>query len=83
MSPTSLFVRKSDSRVVLALDKPGPELANTGRGGDWDHVVLVRFTKSGPTGVEVRPRDDVLREQREADAAPTPEPLGMADGSKL
>ena len=66
MSPTSLFVRKADKRVVLGLEKPGPELKGTGRGGDWERVVLVRFTKeAGPQGVEVRRRDEVLREERE------------------
>ena len=66
MSPTSLFVRKADKRVVLGLDKPGPELKETGRGGDWERVVLVKFTKeAGPQGVEVRRREEVLREERE------------------
>jgi len=83
MSPTSLFEWKSDSRVVLALDKPGPELANTGRGGDWDRVVLVRFTKGGSTSVKVSSRDDVLREQREAESVSNSEPAGSEDISKL
>ncbi|KAK1752696.1 putative nudix hydrolase 7 [Echria macrotheca] len=65
MSPTSLFMRK-DGRVVLGLDKPGPELKGSGRGGDWDRVVLVKFYKSGPSGVEVRWREDVLKEERDA-----------------
>ena len=69
MSPTSLFVRRRDGRVVLGLDKPGPELEGTGRGGDWDRVVLVKFRKDGPTGVEVRWREDVLREEREGEPA--------------
>ncbi|KAK0657841.1 NUDIX domain-containing protein [Cercophora newfieldiana] len=65
MSPTSLFIRRSDKRVVLGLDRPGPELKGSDRGGDWDRVVLVKFQKEGPTGVEVRWRDEVLREERE------------------
>lgn len=66
MSPTVLFVKKGDKRTVLGLDKPGPELKESGRGGDWERVVLVRFTKEmGPQGVEVRRRDEVLREERE------------------
>ena len=66
MSPTVLFVRKGDKRAVLGLDKPGPELKGTGRGGDWEQVVLVKFTKEmGPQGVEVRGREEVLREERE------------------
>ncbi|KAK4446409.1 putative nudix hydrolase 7 [Podospora aff. communis PSN243] len=66
MSPTSLFLRRGDKRVVLGLDKPGPELKGSGRGGDWDRVVLVEFKKEGPTRVEVRWRDEVLKEEREA-----------------
>lgn len=67
MSPTVLFLRKSDRRVVLGLDKPGPELRGSSRGGDWDRVVLVNFRKEGPRDVEVRWREDVLREEREAE----------------
>ncbi|KAK4210672.1 nucleoside diphosphate-linked moiety X motif 19, mitochondrial [Rhypophila decipiens] len=67
ISPTVLFMRQSDRRVVLGLDKPGPELKGTKRGGDWDRVVLVSFRKEGPRDVEVRWREDVLREEREAE----------------
>lgn len=66
MSPQTLFVRKSDGRIVLGVDKPGPELKGTGRGGDFDRVVLVKFTKQGPREVEVRDREDVLREEKGA-----------------
>ncbi|KAL6887745.1 hypothetical protein HDV57DRAFT_515228 [Trichoderma longibrachiatum] len=68
MSPHNLFIRKSDKRVVLGLDKPGPELKDSGRGGDWERVVLVSFGKAGPSRVEVRLREDVLREEREVAA---------------
>jgi len=68
MSPTGLFFRKSDGRSVLALDKPGPELKDSGRGGDKDRVVLVKFGKEGPRNVEVRLRKDVLNEEREDNA---------------
>ncbi|KAH7155664.1 hypothetical protein B0J13DRAFT_619084 [Dactylonectria estremocensis] len=64
MSPHTLFLRKSDSRVVLALDKPGPELKKSDRGGDWARVVLVNFGKGGPTNVEVRGREEVLEEEK-------------------
>ncbi|KPM45843.1 hypothetical protein AK830_g573 [Neonectria ditissima] len=64
MSPHTLFVRKTDNRVVLALDKPGTELQASGRGGDWERVVLVNFGKGGPTNVEIRRREDVLEEER-------------------
>lgn len=65
MSPTGLFLRKADGRSVLALDKPGPELRDSGRGGDWDRVVLVKFSKEGPTKVEVRRRKEILDEERQ------------------
>ncbi|KAJ4263639.1 hypothetical protein NW762_006463 [Fusarium torreyae] len=64
MSPHNLFIRKHDKRVVLGLDKPGPELKGSERGGDWERVVLVNFGKGGPTNVEVRRREDVLEEER-------------------
>lgn len=66
MSPIGLFLRKSDGRSVLGLDKPGPELKDSGRGGDKDRVVLVKFGKEGPTNVEVRLRKEVLDEERDA-----------------
>ncbi|KUI70653.1 Putative nudix hydrolase 7 [Cytospora mali] len=66
MSPQTLFIRSNDGRIVLGVDKPGPELKGTGRGGDFERVVLVNFTKQGPKGVEVRHREDILREEREA-----------------
>ena len=59
-------MRKSDGRSVLALDKPGPELADSGRRGDDERVVLVKFSKEGPRNVEVRLRRDVLSEERGA-----------------
>ncbi|KXX80649.1 Nucleoside diphosphate-linked moiety X motif 19, mitochondrial [Madurella mycetomatis] len=65
MSPTMLSMRRGDGRLVLGLDKPGPELRETARGGDWDRVVLVHFRKEGPRDVEVRWREEVLREGRE------------------
>lgn len=68
MSPEVLFVRRSDGRLVLGIDKPAAELRGTGRGGDFERVVLARFGKQGPTEVEVRNREDVLREEREAEA---------------
>lgn len=64
MSPHALFIRESDSRIVLGLDKPGPELKGSGAGGDFERVVLVKFTKGGPQDVEVRVREEVLREEK-------------------
>jgi hypothetical protein len=64
MSPSKLFIRKSDGRSVLALDKPGQELDGSGRSGDPERVVLVRFSKEGPRDVDVRWRREVLDEER-------------------
>lgn len=64
--PTVLFVRARDKKVVLGLEKPGPELKGISNiGGDFGSVVLVHFGKGGPRDVEVRDREDVLREERE------------------
>ena len=65
MSPTGLMMRKSDGRSVLALDKPGPELKGSGRGGDARRVVLVRFSKEGPRDVDVRERAEGVAEEKE------------------
>jgi hypothetical protein len=65
--PTSLFTRRGDGRVVLGLDKPGPELRGSEIGGDGDRVVLVRFRKGGPADLDVRWRVDVLREEKRAE----------------
>lgn len=66
MSPVGLLMRKSDGRSVLALEKPGPELKDSGRRGDDKRVVLVKFSKEGPRNVEVRWRKDVLEEEKTA-----------------
>lgn len=63
ISPTGMMWMKGDGRGVLALDKPGPELEGSGRRGDDEHVVLVRFTKEGPRDVEVALRKDILRNE--------------------
>ncbi|KAL2270782.1 hypothetical protein VTJ83DRAFT_153 [Remersonia thermophila] len=64
MSPSVVLARRSDGRTVLGLDNPGSELAGSGRGGDWERVVVVKFGKNGPTRLEVRPREEVLVEER-------------------
>lgn len=66
MSPHNLFIRSSDKRIVLGLDKPGPELKGTDRGGDWDRVAFVKFTKAGPIDVEIRDREEALAEEKRA-----------------
>lgn len=64
ISPVTALVRP-DGRVVLSLEKPGPELKGSARGGDWERVVLVRFSKGTATEVEVRDREDVFEEERQ------------------
>jgi hypothetical protein len=64
MSPVGLMMPESDGRSVLVLDKPGLELEGSGRGGDAERVVLVKFGKEGPRNVEVRDRREVLEEER-------------------
>lgn len=70
ISPVTLGMRHGDRRSILGLDKPGPELRGTGRGGVWEKVVLVRFERGGVVrDVEVRGREEVLAEEREAATA--------------
>jgi hypothetical protein len=55
------YVAYSDDtgRAVLAVESPGPELADSGRGGDYDRVVLVRSWDQMPREVDVKWRKDV------------------------
>ncbi|KAI1094005.1 hypothetical protein F5B19DRAFT_446821 [Rostrohypoxylon terebratum] len=70
ISPNILGIRQSDKRSILGLDKPGPELRETDRGGDWERVVLVKFGKGVARDVEVRSREDVLAEERQLESTP-------------
>lgn len=65
ISPVTALVRRQDGRAVLSLERPGPELAGSGRGGDWQRVVLVRFARGSATEVEVRDREEIFEEERE------------------
>lgn len=68
--PTIMFLRRSDGRAVLALDGPGPELEDSGRGGDAERVMVVDFGKKAwPAHSEVRWRREVLAEEKEAEAS--------------
>lgn len=80
MSPILAFFRRADNRSVLGLERPGPELEGSGRGGDWERVVLVRFTRQGPSEVEVRWRDEVFSEEREAERREEEEEVGKVTG---
>ncbi|KAG5926457.1 hypothetical protein E4U42_003303 [Claviceps africana] len=64
MCPRAVLRREQDGRVVMALDRPGPEVEAGGgdRGGDWERVVLATLAREGPSEVEVCMRDEVLHE---------------------
>lgn len=68
ISPTVLGLpggkRREDGRVVLGLDRPGPEVDGK-RKGDTERVVLVEFKKEGPRRLEVESRKDVLAQGRD------------------
>ena len=64
ISPVGLLKRQSDGKNVLALDKPGLELKDSGRKGEEERVVLVNVSKEGPRDVEVRLRKEILDEER-------------------
>ena len=55
----------ASGRQMLALDKPGPELKDSGARGEMERVVLVKFRKEGPREVEVGLRTEVLQSRRE------------------
>ena len=52
--------RRPDNRSVLALDKPGPELKDSGRSGERDSCVLVNFRKEGPRELSIISRAEAL-----------------------
>lgn len=83
MSPIGLGMRRSDGRVVLGLDRQGPELDGEGRKGDEESVVLVKFGKEGPRDVEVRFRREVLGEERRKGGGENGGGDGAAGGAKL
>lgn len=59
ISPIQIGVWK-DGRNILGLDHPGSAaLVEEGRKGEYERVVLTRFSKAGPREVEVRWRNEV------------------------
>lgn len=66
ISPTVMAPRdgkkRDDGRVILGLNRPGPELeeAKTGRKGVADQCVLVEFRKEGPRKLDVISREEAL-----------------------
>lgn len=61
ISPKMLKVAE-DGRAVLALDHPGPELKGTGRRGEADRVVKVKFKQGSARELELQWKKDVFRE---------------------
>lgn len=64
ISPKMLKVSK-DGRAVLALDDAGPELKGSGKQGESERVVLVRFTKGSAREVKVVWKKDAMLEGKE------------------
>jgi len=58
-----------DGRVILALDAPGPELKDTGRGGDYDRVVVLEFENGIPRHLEVMKRPEAVARMRSKQGA--------------
>lgn len=52
--------KREDGKQVLTLQKPGPEMKDSGRAGCSELCVLVDFTREGPRRVEVVPREEAL-----------------------
>ncbi|EMC99718.1 hypothetical protein BAUCODRAFT_54960, partial [Baudoinia panamericana UAMH 10762] len=54
--------RREDGRVILGLNRPGPELeaAKTGRRGVGEECVLVEFRKEGPRRLAVISREEAI-----------------------
>ena len=52
--------KRPDNRSLLGLEKPGPELAGSGRVGEKDQCVLVHFRKEGPRHLAVISRQEAL-----------------------
>lgn len=52
--------KRDDSRSLLGLEKPGPELADSGRAGVKDDCVLVNFRKEGPRQLAIVSRKEAL-----------------------
>ncbi|KAK8065109.1 hypothetical protein PG997_011856 [Apiospora hydei] len=76
ISPVTTMMT-DDGRILLSLDRPGPELKGTGRGGDFERVVLVRFEKGTARQVEVMDREEAFKTLRPA------APKGEAGKEKL
>ncbi|KAJ5094132.1 hypothetical protein N7456_009993 [Penicillium angulare] len=59
-----LLKMTEDGRSVLALDDSGPELKGSGRRGEPDRVVVLKFKKEGAREVRVAWKKDIMQEDR-------------------
>lgn len=66
ISPYPMF--KDGKRVFMALDQAGRELQGTGRGGDGKRVISWVFEDGRHRGMEVRWKEDVIKERKEREA---------------
>lgn len=69
ISPIPGPTKWTDGRQILALDKQGPELENSGLQGDTSRFVLVKFSKEGPREVEVIDRKEAEAQLAKAKGA--------------
>ena len=68
ISPYVLTLQpREDGRVVMGLDKPGPEIEELGKAlpdGEVERVLLVKFAKDGPRDLEIQWRRDFTEKGR-------------------
>ncbi|KAK8100470.1 NUDIX domain-containing protein [Apiospora kogelbergensis] len=60
ISPVNSMIT-DDGRYLLTLGQPGPELKSTGRGGDFERVVLVRLENRRTQEVQVMDREEAFK----------------------
>jgi 8-oxo-dGTP pyrophosphatase MutT (NUDIX family) len=65
MSPRFLVPGAADGRMIFGVDRPGPELQDSGRGGDYERVLLLRFDRGVTSDMDIYWRDEVVRAVKE------------------
>lgn len=69
MSPSALpGIKFADGRTVIRADDPGPELRGTGRGGDFDRVIVSQMHNGERDGGKMMWRSDVLADAKAHEA---------------
>ncbi|KAK8003288.1 hypothetical protein PG989_003007, partial [Apiospora arundinis] len=71
ISPVTTMIT-DDGLILLSLDRPGPELKESGRGGDFERVVLVRFEKGTARQVQIMDREEAFEVLRPASPSDKP-----------